>query len=98
MEDLDKTSDLVQIYPNPFSQSTQIEYNVNVPSRVDISIYNICGQKVKVVINKEESEGAHAVYWSGTKDDGTLAPSGIYICRIFVDGDKTVVKKIVLRR
>ena len=99
VKDIDtNNTDVLKIYPNPIHQSAQIMYKVNAPSMVNISIYNIVGKMVKVMVNKEVNEGSHIIYWDRTTEDGTYAPYGIYICRMLLDGNKSVVKKLILSK
>ncbi len=81
-------------YPNPFNPTTTIEYTIPVKSDVEISIYNLLGQKVKTIVNGEESAGEHNVSWDGTDFSDSRVASGIYLYRI-VAGDNTQTKKMM---
>ncbi|MFH2049530.1 MAG: C1 family peptidase [bacterium] len=81
-------------YPNPFNPTTTIEYTIPVKSEVDISIFNLLGQRVKTIVNGEESAGEHSVSWDGTDFSGSRVASGIYLYRI-VAGDNTQTKKMM---
>lgn len=74
---------LAQNYPNPFNPSTTIEYWVPIDSRVKITIYNILGQQVAVLVDGTVSRGLHAV----DLDTGNLRlASGMYIYRMEAEG------------
>ena len=62
----------VNIYPNPFSSSTTIEYTLRQASSVQISIFNSFGEQVGF-IQKEQSAGKQQVVW-----DAKELPSGVY--------------------
>ena len=72
---------LKQNYPNPFNPKTMISYQLAINSDVDLSIYNLLGQKVITLVNKKQSAGKYTVQW-----DATGFASGIYLYRI-VAGD-----------
>lgn len=82
-------------YPNPFNPTTTIEYTIPTKSHVDISIFNLLGQKVKTVVDDEKSIGEHNVNWDGTNISGKRVASGIYLYRI-VAGDNIQTKKMML--
>ena len=65
------------INPNPFSNSTNITYELSNTSSVTISIYNSQGQQVDKIINKKQLKGEHTIVW-----DARNLPAGIYMLRI----------------
>jgi hypothetical protein len=76
------------VYPNPFTQSTSIEYNLKKSSEVSVEVYNILGNKVSSFAAAElQSSGKHT-YEFGNQ------PSGIYFVKLTVD-NKSAVSKIV---
>ena len=86
---------LEQNYPNPFNPTTQIAFNIAQTERVDISIFNILGQKVATVVDGEMGSGAHIVMWNGRNQNGELLPSGVYFYRLSTP-NFTAVKKMLL--
>jgi hypothetical protein len=93
-----ETFHLDQNYPNPFNPSTKIDYQLPMISDVDLSIYNLLGQKVATLINERQRAGSHQVEW-----DASRFSSGVYFYRIDVDsygeaGEFQDVKKMVLIR
>ena len=88
---------LSQNYPNPFNPTTTINYTVNKAQKLNISVYNILGQKVAVLFNGVQTAGAHQAVWNGINLSGAMAPTGIYFYR--VQGEKDVkVKKMILAK
>jgi hypothetical protein len=73
---------LAQNYPNPFNPSTIIEYSVPIASEVSLEIYNILGQRVKVLVNSEQVAGYYEVSWDGRNETGSTVGSGMYIYRM----------------
>jgi hypothetical protein len=68
---------LEQNYPNPFNPSTTIQYALPFESKVNISVYNLLGQKVTDLVSGVKNAGYHNIQWNASN----LA-SGIYIYRI----------------
>jgi hypothetical protein len=84
-------------YPNPFNPATHINYAIGSRSHVDITVYNVLGQKITTLVSEEKSPGEHSVRWGGTDDDGNMVKSGIYFYRIKAAGFTDVKKMIFLR-
>ncbi|MEJ2613740.1 MAG: aryl-sulfate sulfotransferase [Ignavibacteriaceae bacterium] len=72
---------LYQNYPNPFNPSTVIKYDLPAISNVSISIFNVIGQRVAVLINRVQNAGAHSVIWNAQN-----IASGVYFYRIKATG------------
>jgi len=68
---------LEQNYPNPFNPSTTIRFAIPVDAKVIISVYNLIGENVTEIINKDYSAGVHKVVF-----DASDLTSGIYLYRI----------------
>ena len=83
--------------PNPSSGAVGISYALSVPARVSLDIYNIAGQKVRILAGQEQSSGRYALSWDGKCDDGNPRPGGVYFCRLNV-GDVVFTKRITLVR
>ncbi len=73
---------LFQNQPNPFNPETRISYFLSVGSPVNISIYNVLGQKVRTLFDGYQEAGTHSLSWDGRSDDGMQLPSGIYFYRM----------------
>nr|MBN2277865.1 T9SS type A sorting domain-containing protein [candidate division Zixibacteria bacterium] len=82
-------------FPNPFNPSTEVFYFLARRSQVEITIYNLLGQRVKTLINGDQSAGEHAIIWDGMNEHGEHVASGIYFCR-FMAGDFVQTRKMVL--
>ncbi|MBN1780557.1 T9SS type A sorting domain-containing protein [bacterium] len=81
---------LEQNYPNPFNASTLLRYYVPVQSHIDLSVYNILGQKVKPLVNEIQEEGFHHVAF-----EGASLESGIYLL-YFRSAGHTLIRRMVL--
>jgi len=64
-------------YPNPFNPSTNISYSLAKPSFVTLEVFNIQGERVKIVIDKQQSAGEY-----NAEFDGLNLTSGVYIARL----------------
>ncbi len=73
---------LGQNYPNPFNAQTQIEYGLPEDCNVKLVIYNILGEKVRVLIDEFQSAGIRNIFWDGKNDQGEKVASGIYLYQI----------------
>ena len=82
--------DLIQNDPNPFCSITTINYYLKQESHVQLSVYDITGQKIRTLLNKKQSAGKQTVRF-----DGSDLPNGIYICTLEV-GDITQSTKMLL--
>ena len=76
------TFSLSQNYPNPFNPQTVIEYALPHESHVNIAVYNILGQGVRVLKDEVEEAGLKRVTWDGKNDEGSEVASGIYFYRV----------------
>ncbi|MCK4428149.1 MAG: T9SS type A sorting domain-containing protein, partial [candidate division Zixibacteria bacterium] len=90
-----KQFSLEQNYPNPFNPACNIEYALPTDCQVTLSIYNILGQKVRVLVDEYQSTGNKSVTWDGKDDQGQEVTSGVYFYRIQA-GDFVQSKKMVL--
>ena len=66
-------------WPNPFNPTTTIAFTLPRPTRVRMHVYNIRGQLVKTLIDREMGGGRHTVQWDGTDGSGRKVATGIYL-------------------
>jgi hypothetical protein len=69
---------LHQNYPNPFNAETSIRFNLDEPSNVRLTVYDITGNAVADLIDSYLQPGPHAVTWDGLNSTGQAVSSGIY--------------------
>lgn len=79
-------------YPNPFNTATTISYQLPEPSVVNISIYNVCGQLVKILINENVQPGYHSMKW-----EAHHLSSGIYFYKISAGKYSAIGKCLLLK-
>ncbi len=82
----------VHQFPNPVSASATIEYTLDVPAKVSLSIFNHLGQPIETLVNQQQVRGQHQVTWNTTG-----YPTGIYFYRLQA-GEKSTTGKLVVVR
>ena len=82
---------LQQNYPNPFNPETIITYSIHKKSRVKLTIVDILGNEIFVLVNKEEDAGNHSIKFSAKN-----LSSGIYFYQLQVSGYSITKKMVVL--
>ncbi len=87
-----KTYQLSQNYPNPFNPSTTIKFSIPEKNMVTLKIFNVLGQEVKSLVNREYSAGSYEVNF-----DASQLSSGIYFYSISA-GDFHSTKKMILMK
>jgi len=88
---------LSQNYPNPFNPTTKMNYALPKRSRVIISVYNVLGQEVTTLLNKEQDYGYHTVTWNGTDRIGKQVASGVYFARLTTKNFSQTKKMLMLK-
>ncbi len=83
---------LLQNYPNPFNPSTSIRFNLKAPGHVDLAIYNLLGDRVKQILDRDMPAGYHRVVI-----DASGLASGVYFYKLRVN-DFVAVRKMVVAR
>ena len=73
---------LFQNYPNPFNAETKIHFYIPSPELVNLSVYNIMGQRVRTLLNEKRNAGRHTVSWNGKDEYNMSVGPGIYFYRI----------------
>ena len=85
-------------YPNPFNPSTTIDYILPKDSDVNISIFNIKGQKVRTLVKNSFQKGKHSIVWNGKNDAGKSVSSGVYFYKLNVNDVSNHVRKCILMK
>ncbi|KAA3612071.1 MAG: T9SS C-terminal target domain-containing protein [Calditrichaeota bacterium] len=73
---------LFDSYPNPFNPSTTISFNLPQAAFVELTIYNIQGQKVRTLVQQQLTSGGHRFLWDGLNENGQKVSSGVYHYRL----------------
>jgi YVTN family beta-propeller protein len=83
---------LQQNYPNPFNPSTVISWQLAVGNQVKLTVYNITGQRVAILVNERQPAGSHSV-----KFDASGLASGVYLYRLEAGGFVENRKMVLMR-
>ena len=86
---------LDQNYPNPFNSRTVIRFALPQSQEVQLTIYNLAGQKVATLTDGLRDAGSYSVQWDGRDDEGRTLASGVYLYRLHA-GDRVQTRKLVL--
>ena len=75
--------EVIDIYPNPFNPSTQIEYTLNSIEYINVTVYDMIGREIIILFDGYQSIGSHQLSWN---PDYSVS-SGNYIVRIETPND-----------
>ena len=81
---------LLRNYPNPFNPGTTVVYSVEQRGHVTLSVYNPLGQRVALLVDKEQAAGRYAVQWNAADQ-----PAGIYFSRLITPSSAKTGKMIL---
>ncbi len=84
-------------FPNPFNNSTKINFTIADKSVVNLTIYDILGNKIKELVNSNYIPGKYSIYWNGDNDKNTSVSTGIYFIRLNTNKHSQTIKSILLK-
>lgn len=85
---------LDQNFPNPFNPATMIRFGLPEESEISLTIYNIMGEQVRLLVSGRKEAGYHQTLWDGRNNNGEYVPSGVYLYTLRA-GERSFTKKIV---
>ena len=88
---------LQQNFPNPFNPSTEIRFDLPEEGQVELSVFNMQGQKVRTLESGRMTPGYHAIIWNGTNDNGSRVSTGMYFYSIQTNKFQAVRKMLFLK-
>ncbi|MFA8298678.1 MAG: agmatine deiminase family protein [Hyphomicrobiales bacterium] len=83
------------VYPNPVSKDAYIYLNINQPQKVKLTLYDISGRKIGIIVDKTLNSGDHKIYWNATNSDGDHLPQGAYFIH-FSSGKYEMTQKVLI--
>jgi hypothetical protein len=83
-------SQLLQNYPNPFTQTTTLKFEMSTSAFVNLSVFDVLGSEVAILMNEQLTAGTHEVIW-----DGTDYPGGIYFYKLSSENKDETMKMIL---
>ncbi|MEN8202338.1 MAG: T9SS type A sorting domain-containing protein [Bacteroidota bacterium] len=96
-ESLIKDFILGQNYPNPFTSSTTIAYQLDKAGEVKLTVFNMLGQQVGTLVDANQQAGSYEVQWNRRYGAGQQLPGGIYFYQLEMDHRKETRKMFLLR-
>jgi hypothetical protein len=88
---------LHQNYPNPFNAETQIRFSLTAPGPVALRVYNMLGQLIKTLVDRDLAAGQHQAQWDGTDQNGSALASGVYFYHLQAQGQGEVRRMVLAR-
>jgi hypothetical protein len=89
---------LMQNHPNPFSESTNIYFNVFNYSDVRLWITDSQGRTIKELVNQKFVPGRYQSFWDGTTSNGSHVSDGIFFANLVIDGEEMKAVKLLLQK
>ncbi|MFO7895499.1 MAG: T9SS type A sorting domain-containing protein, partial [Candidatus Cloacimonadales bacterium] len=86
----------ISIYPNPFNPTTTVKLSLEKSSQVNISVFNIKGQKVITLTDRFIEKGIYNFHWSGVDNNNKQVSSGQYLVKLSINGTEKAVEKCIL--
>jgi len=87
---------LLQNYPNPFNASTTIRFSLPQSEMVQLNIYNVLGQLVRILVNEEKPAGKYSIIWDGTNEKCELLSNGIYFYTLKTGNNISISNKLLI--
>ena len=84
-------------YPNPFQTGTSMAFGLPEAGTVRLTIYDVQGRRVKVMLHRVIEMGQHTMFWDGRSERGTISPSGVYFVRLEWRGHICTQKLVLMR-
>jgi hypothetical protein len=87
---------LDQNYPNPFNAQTKISFSLAKPGKVELVVFNLLGQTVNTLIDREMTADQHSIVWDGSNAQGGIVASGTYFYRLKIGDDFEETRQMTL--
>ncbi|MCK5742260.1 MAG: T9SS type A sorting domain-containing protein [Chlorobi bacterium] len=91
-----RTQSLLSASPNPFSQSTTINYELHESAHVILTIYDLHGNEITTLIDEYQTVGEHSAVWNGKDNFKRFLNSGVYYYRLKIGNDVSTTNKLLL--
>ena len=85
-------------YPNPFNPETMIAYDLPYAAQVRLEVFDVLGQRVRLLAEGEQNAGRYRVAWDGRDDGAHAVASGLYFYRLQAADGFIAVRKMLLLR
>ncbi len=96
-EEISKTFKLKNNYPNPFNNSTYIEYELFKSLDVKLTIYSLLGKQANTLVHEWQPQGNYRIKWDGKNQNGKEVSSGIYFYMLQADKHRYVGSMLLVK-
>ncbi|KAA3604076.1 MAG: T9SS C-terminal target domain-containing protein [Calditrichaeota bacterium] len=97
LNEIPKVFSLEQNFPNPFNPTTTIKFGIPKESFVNLTVFNVLGQKVKTLVSEELQPSFYSLKWDGTNDFKKIVSSGVYFYKIETENFRQTRKLLFLK-
>tara|TARA_Y100000748_G_scaffold164867_1_gene137920 strand:+ start:7967 stop:11023 length:3057 start_codon:yes stop_codon:yes gene_type:complete len=102
--DIDHSNDILpnkyilkQNYPNPFNPTTVIPFRIPETAAIQLTIYNLLGERVNTLVNDKLNPGTYKINWHGMSDAGHQMPAGLYFYELRSHNFRDTGKMLLLK-
>ncbi len=88
---------LSQNYPNPFNPATKIDFALPRSGHATLEVFNVVGQRIRVLLDDELPAGAHSAVWDGRETSGQMVGSGVYFYRLKSQNFSDIKRMVFLK-
>jgi len=88
---------LLQVFPNPFTTKTTIQYQLSKATPVKLSVYNSLGKQVSILVNEYQVTGNYSVNWNATDSKGKQLENGLYVFKLETGKSVQTLKSVLLK-
>jgi len=87
----------LDLWPNPFNPRTEVHFELPRAGQVRLSVFDVGGRRVDVLLNDYLEAGPHSTSWDGRCSDGRMAPGGSYLFRLMGPGVRSMTKGVLVK-
>ena len=84
-------------FPNPFNPQTNISYGIAAVDRVQLSIYDVLGRRVRKLVDEHQEPGHYRMVWDATDEQGRAVASGVYFYRLQIGSFSKAARMTLIR-
>ena len=88
----------LSVHPNPFNPRTTVSFALDRPGHVELSIHDLTGRRVAVLVDRLLPAGTYPITWTGTDANGRAAASGVYVAHLTAGSAAVISRKMMLIR
>ncbi len=92
---IQKSISLNQNFPNPFSERTELSFNLSKPESIELYITDLNNKRIKTLLKEPLAPGVYNYIWDGNNTNGVACPSGIYYAILKTKNGITETRKMI---